>query len=342
MPATTTVGDYLLREWLPATAPPRVKVETWQDRARNLEQHVVARLGSVRLQALTTAHLNRLYADLLAGGRVRASGGLSPTSVRRIHAMLRKAFNDAVKWGLIERNPALTADPPSAKIAQAARRRSMHTWRPEELRQFLEHVEAHRLHALWLFASSTGMRRSEVLGIRWSDIDFRAGTGQVRQTILPTGEGYGPVIEQKTSSSARTIDLDRRTLEMVVAHRERRDHDRGLLGSDWQDHGLVFPRDDGRWWNPPAISISFRRAVRSAGVPAIRLHDVRHTHASLLLRAGVNPKVVSERLGHSSVAFTLDTYAHVLPGMQRDAAELFMSLVYDEGEQASTGNGDER
>jgi len=140
--------------------------ETWDDRRRNLEQHVIARIGGVHLQELTTAHLNRLYGDLLVDGRRDGFGGLSPTSVRRIHGMLRRALNDAVRRGLLERNVARIADPPPMRAVRAARRRSMRTWTETELRRFLASTEAHELHAMWVIAALVGLRRSEVLGLR--------------------------------------------------------------------------------------------------------------------------------------------------------------------------------
>jgi integrase len=322
-----TLAEYLRDEWLPATAPPRVKFETWSDRKRNLQDHVISRIGGVGLQNLNAAHLNRLYAELLTDGKVHQEGGLSPTSVRRIHAMLRKALNDAVRWGHLQRNVALLADPPPERLAKSARRRSMQTWKPAELLAFLDSAREHELHMMWCFFAASGMRRSEVLGLRWAEVNLDAATVSVRQTVVASPEGFELQDAQKSDGSARTIHLDRRTLVMLDAHRAEQDAAKLALGPAWQENDLVFPRGDGSWWNPPAISLAFRRAVKRAGVNPIRLQDVRHTHASLLLAAGVNPKVVSERLGHSSVAFTLDTYAHIMPGMQPDAAERFMALV---------------
>ncbi|MFW5934055.1 MAG: site-specific integrase [Actinomycetota bacterium] len=165
----------------------------------------------------------------------------------------------------------------------------------------------------------------------WGDIDVAAGTLTIRATVVSDADGnYQLVEDQKTAVAARTIHVDQRTLQTLEQHRLALDRIRDSVGAGWRDHGLVFPREDGRWWNPPAISLAFRRAVRKAGVPRIRFHDLRHTHATLLLRAGINPKVVSERLGHSSVAFTLDTYAHVMPGMQPEAAGMLSDLVFTE------------
>ncbi len=339
-----TLVEFIRDEWLPATAPPRVKFETWSDRRRNLETHVIPQIGGVLLQELNAAHLNRLYAELLRAGRVDEAGGLSPTTVRRIHSMLRKALNDAVRWGYAQRNPVPLADAPPEKVIQAARRRSMRTWSERELRRFLKSTYGDDLHPLWMFAAGTGVRRSELLGVRWPDLNLRAATVTVRQTVLATADGYRPEEDQKSRLSARTIHLDHRTLDVLREHLAAQNRARQAAGSAWEDHNLVFPRQDGSWWNPPAISLAFRRAVKTADVSPIRLHDLRHTHASLLLAAGVNPKVVSERLGHSSVAFTLDTYAHVMPGMQPEAAELFMELVLggdDEGEDSAEDHSED-
>ncbi len=336
----TTLGEYLQETWLPATAPPQVKPETWRDRARNLDHHVVQRIGGVRLQELNPAQLNRLYSILLSEGRVREEGGLSPTTVRRVHAMLRTALNDAVRWGLLESNPVTDSDPPPARVVKASRRRSMSVWTPDQLRHFLSVNRQHLHHSLWLFTASTGARRSEVRGLRWADLDLDRAPAQIHQPVVMNDDGdYAPTENQKSGTSARTIHLDRRTIEVLQDHQITQESLRQAMGRDWQDHDLVFTLENGRWRHPHAVTQAFRRTVRSTDVPYIRFHDLRHTHATLLLRAGVNPKVVSERLGHSSVAFTLDTYAHVIPGMQSAAAERFSELVHDPTGEDDSGAG---
>ena len=338
-PSERTVAQFLLEEWLPASAPPRVKYDTWEDRRSNLDLHVVPRIGRVKLQRLTPGHLNRMYAELLTGGNKANGGGLSPTTVRRIHAIVRTALNDGVRWGMLERNPAHTADPPPQRAINAARRRAMRTWSADELRDFLLSARTHTLFPVWALAASTGMRRSELLGLRWSDVDLNAATLCVRQTVLRTAEGPRPIEDQKTTSSARTLHLDARTVAVLQAHRAAQDDLRRAVGRAWESHDLVFTDAVGHWHAPSAITAAFRRAVQRAGVRRIRFHDVRHTHATLLLRAGVNAKVVSERLGHSSVAFTLDTYAHVLPGMQPEAAQMFMDLVLGDDPLTDVADG---
>jgi integrase len=324
-----TVEAFLTQTWLPTTQPPHVKWKTWRDRCEVIRWYVTPRIGHIRLDRLTPADLNRAYGDLLANGRVRSQGGLSPSTVNNVHRILRKALRDAVRWGLIIASPADSADPPSARLARAARRRAMNVWTAEELRTFLASVESDELSPLWLLATTTGLRRSELLGSRWQDLDFDLGTLTVRQTVVEQQDGgCAPSQDQKSSSSGRTIYIDQRTLDVLRAHRDRQNELRAIVGARWQDHDLIFCRPDGRWHSPDHVTKRFGQLVKQAGVPRIRLHDARHTHASLLLRVGVHPKVVSERLGHSSVSFTLDTYSHVMPGMQPDAAEKFAEMAF--------------
>ncbi len=200
-----TLASYLRDEWLPATAPPRVTYRTWSDRRDTFERYVIPRIGAVELQKLTPAHLSGLYAELLNEG-AQAARPLSPTTVRDVHRRLYKALADAVRWGLVERNAADLADPPPAKVVASARRRAMRTWTDSELRAFLEATAEHPLHTLWLVAAMTGLRRSELLGLRWSDVDLHAGTLTVRQTVVQ-GDGFQLADDQKTTGSARTSTL---------------------------------------------------------------------------------------------------------------------------------------
>lgn len=333
-PSELTLGDFLLDEWLPATAPPRVSWGTYHKRRGLLETYVVPRIGAVPLQDLNSAHCTRLYAALLRGGKVGSdrTEGLAVSTVHDVHRVLRKALSDAQRWGLVERNATDLADAPPVRAVQAARRKAMTVWTVEELRRFLESVAGHRFAALFEAAAATGLRRSELLGLRWADVDLDAATLAVDQTLTLGEDAYELDQQQKSSTSGRTIHLDSRTVDVLRRHRQQQLSGRLTVGEAWQDRNLVFCDELGRELSPPAISQAFRRAVEKSDLPRVRLHDLRHTHATLLLRAGANPKVVSERLGHSSVAFTLDTYSHVIPGMQPEAAEMYSRLVFG-GEQ---------
>ncbi|MGQ0849748.1 MAG: site-specific integrase [Actinomycetota bacterium] len=229
--------------------------------------------------------------------------------------------------GLISRSPALGVRKPRSK-AKASQQR---TWTAEQLRTFLESVASDRLYPIWMLASSTGMRRSEVLGLRWEDVQLESARLSVRQALVLVENR--PVLRPTTKSAAarRSISLDQKTARLLRRWRMTQLEDRMLSGKGYQETGLLATRQDGSWIHPERFSRWFAAHARAAGLPAIRAHDLRHTHATLLLQAGVHPKVVQERLGHSSITVTLDTYSHVIPAMQQDAAELAARLVLSAG-----------
>ena len=203
----------------------------------------------------------------------------------------------------------------------------MKFWEPSELASFLQSVQGHRLEAAWHVSAMTGMRRGEVLGLRWKDLDLDRARIAVRQALVSVG--YEIVTSTPKSHQARVIDLDAGTVEQLRSHRERQDIDRAIWGSDYQVQDLVFCREDGTPVHPHTFSQSFERLIAKTDLPKIRLHDLRHTHATIALAAGVQVKVISERLGHESPAFTLKQYAHVIPGMQAEAASHVAMIVND-------------
>lgn len=319
-PSKVTVDDYLT-EWL-AGMRSQVRASTLASYEMNLREHVTPTLGDDRLQDLTPDRLNALYADLLESGR-RDGKGLSPKSVRNIHTTLQKALADAVDSGRVARNVAALAKPPKVR---ASDREEMKTWTADELRTFLERVADDDLYAAWHTAGSTGLRRGELLGLRWSDLDPDNGRAAIRQTVISVNYEI-QFSTPKTNRGRRVIALDSATVAALRTHRKAQAKQRMAFGGDYQDHGLLFARPDGTPIHPQVFSDRFERLVSAAGLPRVRLHDLRHTHATLALRAGVHPKVVSERLGHSTVSFTLDVYSHAIPEMQSDAAELVAALV---------------
>ncbi|HEY3670029.1 MAG TPA: site-specific integrase [Acidimicrobiia bacterium] len=321
-PDRRTLSDFLEHDWLPAIKA-RIRPSTWDSYARNVRLHVVPELGGEHLQSITPARLNRFYAEMLESGRIGSERGLSPKTVRYVHGIIRKAFADAVRWNVVQRNVADLADPP--KVGAAGR--EMQTWTADELRTFLHHIEDQRLYAAYLLAATTGMRRGEVLGLRWQDVDLDLARLSVRQTIVSVAYEI-KFAEPKTTRSRRSIALDQRTVAVLRSWRKVQLEDRILLGDDYENSGLVFTREDGRFIHPDRFSQLFDKYVGSSGLPRIRLHDLRHTHASLALAAGVHPKVVSERLGHATVAFTLDVYSHAVPALQEDAADRVAALVF--------------
>lgn len=310
-----TVAAYL-RAWLAGIA---VKPTTLANYRQCAEVYVIPRLGGVRLQHLTAEHLDVLYRELEREGK-RDGTGLAPKSVRHVHTMVRRALQTAVERGHVLRNVADLAHPPTQKQTRSKRARDK-AWTVAQLRTFLEHVEGDRVYAVWLLLATTGLRRAEVLGLRWSDLDLDAGRLRVAQTVTvaesqPVWSGDG-----KTDSAERSIALDPATVSVLRAHRGRQVEERLAAGPVWQDHGLLFVWEDGRPIHPERVSKWFTDRARAAGLPSIGVHGIRHSYATAALRAGVSPEVVSERIGHADVATTLSIYAHVMEGDDQAAAE---------------------
>jgi integrase len=314
-PDKLDVRGFLEDEWLPAVRA-SLRPSTFESYELNVER-VASRIGSTRLQQLTPAALNRLYGEL--------GETLSASSVCYVHTVLRHALGDAVKWNRLVRNPADAAEPPSAAAAKAP---TMQTWTADELRRFLEHVRGDRLYAAWHTLATTGMRRGELLGLSWQAVDLDKGRLAITRTLIE-GRREPRFSEPKTNRSRRSVALDPETVAAVRAHRKAQAAEQLAWGPAYQGQGLVFCREDGTPIWPRTFSRTFALHAKAAGLPAIRLHDLRHTHASLALAAGVHPKVVSERLGHSTVSITLDTYSHAIPAMQEDAAAKVAALIAD-------------
>lgn len=261
-----------------------------------------------------------------SGGELSAppSTGLDRRTVAYIHTILHRALKDAVRWGRLARNPADASDPPRSaqKDGQAA------AWDGPTLRRFLDssRAEMDRLYPLWVVLATTGMRRGEALGLRWVDIDLDAGRMRVVQTVIQTRSSVSLGVP-KTSQGRRSVSLDPITVGVLRSHRVRMLEDRMLVGPDFGDRGLVFHHPDGTWLRPNSVSDSFLRRVARYGLPRLTLHGLRHTWATLALEDGVHPRVVQERLGHSTVAITLGIYSHVSPRLHDEAANQVARLM---------------
>jgi integrase len=313
--------DQFLEEWLNTTS---VAPGTRAIYRRNLLRHVVPRIGRLRLQTIAPGTLNQLYADL-------AAAGLGPSTIRnQIHAPLGRALKDAVRWGRLARNPAEHANAPKARAMKEARP-EMTTWTAAELEQFLAAEAATRYGPIWTFLATTGCRRGECLGLRWVDLDLdrRPPSATIRQNLTSI-EHVAHLAPTTKSGRARRIDLDQRTVATLRTWRATQAQERLLVGTGYHDSGLVFTLPDGRPYNPEYVAREFTRRLQRHGLPRIRCHDLRHTWATLALGAGVDVKIVSERLGHASSLITRDIYQHVSPAMASDAAEKVAGIIFGE------------
>lgn len=351
-PTRKAAADYL-RERVTSVqrgehvAPNRVTVEehfaAWLDGLRqqpstvasyrkNVRLHVVPHIGALRLEQLTGTRLTKLYRHLETAGRADGQGGLSPRTVRYVHTIVHAGLRAAVRDGLVLSNAADKADPPSAKAAASP---EMTFWTAPQLATFLRHDPQHELAMAWRLLANTGMRRGEALALRWSDVDWTAGRISVQRAVgVVKTKGAGEELHfgKPKSGRARVVDLDPATLAALRSYRAQRAEVALTLA---KDDALVLGTVDGAVRHPERFSRAWQTAVTRArrdlpDLPSIRLHDLRHTHATIMLGAGIPVKVVSERLGHANATITLGVYAHVMPGMQAEAANLFANLIAEE------------
>ena len=298
-----TVGGYLDR-WLADSVKGTVRTSTYERHEEIVRLHIKPSLGRVGLKKLTPAHVRGLYSEKLD------SGLLAPATVRKIHSTLRKALSQAVSDGIVPRNAAdVKAPRPTPE--------EMRPLSEDEARTFLEAVRrsGERFEALYVLAITTGLRRGELLGLRWDDLDLERGRLRVGRALVREG-GRHTLGETKTRRGRRQINLTPRTVNSLKAHRKKQLEGKMRLAGLYKDHGLIFASTVGTPVNPEnLVNRSFKPLLEKAALPTIRFHDLRHTCATLLLSRGVHPKLVQELLGHATIAMTLDTYSHFLPSM---------------------------
>jgi integrase len=327
--STRTVSEFL-NDWLVAMEG-RMRRSTWSSYRDYRDAYVNPVIGLSSLQELTPVRLNLLYSQLLKNGRKKktenSEDGLAPKTVRNVHVMLRRALRDAVRWGYLPVNPAENAEPPTGH----SRKRTV--WTAEELKRFIQHCQGDRFYALWLLAVTTGLRRGELAGLRLCDVDLADAkiTPAVPRVVV---DGYAEESEPKTARGYRRLSLDPLTVAALRKHVLQWTSERAEFGDTARQ--LLFCWPDGSSMHPQTITDRFKGLAAAAGLPPIRLHDVRHSYATAALAAGVHPKIVSERLGHASVAFTLQTYSHVLEGMDSAAAAQVADHIFGKGGPPAT------
>ncbi|MFC1962327.1 tyrosine-type recombinase/integrase [Chloroflexota bacterium] len=311
-PGKTTVSEYL-KSWLAEYVKPNLSPRGYERYESISRVYLIPNLGNIPLVQLKPEHLQKHYSTMLQVGQ-------SPRSVRYHHVILHKALATAIKWGLVSRNVADGVDVPRA------RRSEMQTWDESEIATFLESVKGTQYYALFYTALFTGMRRSELLALRWQDIDFIFSQVSVSHSLHQTRDNAFIFTAPKSEKGRRTIALPPSAFLVLEAYRKAKEIEITMLGTTLQESDLVF-NTLGKPLRPNTVSRAWSMLAVKAKVKHIRLHDARHTHASILLKQGIHPKVVQERLGHSTIAITLDTYSHVAPGLQEAAAKRFDDVL---------------
>jgi len=307
-PDKTNVADFLKR-WLSDYAKPNLSPRTVEGYEYVITRHLIPALGKTTLSQLKPEHLQRYYAE-------KQKGGLSAQTVRHHHTILHRVLKIAVEWELLSRNVADAVSRPRVQQVE------MQTWNEQEVNKFLEAAKTTPYYALFYIALFTGMRRSEILALRWQDIDFILGEISVNRSLHVLKGGKVILRAPKTKTGKRTVALPQSAFLVLNEHRKTQEGNCLLLGKVLSDTDYVF-NNLGKPLLPNTVSHAWMKTVKRVGMKYIRFHDARHTHASLMLKQGIHPKIVQERLGHSSISITLDTYSHVAPGLQEAAAKRF-------------------
>src|SRR3712207_2278842 len=312
--STPTVAEWL-EHWLTTIAPRRVRQRTLESYESAVRKHLIPGIGLHRLDRLRPEHLDQLYTALL-------DDGYSPATVLRHHRILSRALTVAMQRGHVARNVAGLVDPPAQKQSELATALDL-----GEARAVLEAAATVRNSARWTVALALGLRQSEALALQWKDIDPLAGTLTVRRSIHRVRGGGLVYEEPKTRRSHRTLALPLPLVAALQEHRAAQLGERMLAGPEWQDDDLVFAQPNGRSIDKKADYDDWTRLLQAAGVRHVRLHDGRHTAATLLLSENVHPRVVMELLGHSQMRTTMDIYSHVMPALAREAADRMGALL---------------
>ena len=304
-----TVAEFL-ETWYRDYVVPNTRPRTQMSYGTIIRVHLTPRLGHIRLEKLQPQDVQTMEAALIVSGK-------SPRTVIHIHRVLAEALKYALRWGVVWRNVTEAVDPPRAEHRDI---------QVPEVEAVLEALEAAKqtphgtaIHVL----AYTACRRGEALGLRWQDCDLEKGSASIVQTVQWI-KGQGPIMQPtKSASSRRTIALGPVTVAALEAHRTSQAPHRLRLGIIYHNHGLVFPGPLGEPLDPSALTHAWERIARKCSISGVRLHDLRHFHATCLLQLNINPKIVQERLGHATYAMTMDIYSHVVPGLQEQASLAF-------------------
>jgi integrase len=311
-PTKITLSEYL-NKWLADYAKPKLSARSYDRYADIINRYINPKLGRVLLHHLTPGQLQGLYSEWLYRG-------LSNATVRYHHAVVHNALRSAVKWGMVSHNVCDALEVPRKQ------RKDMQIWNENEITKFLEYAKGNKYYELFYLALFTGMRRSELLALRWADVDLLLCQVHVTRALQQLKDSSLIFTQPKSEKSRRTIALPPSATLLLKDYRDRIALEKAVKGKMLNDSDLIFTRDNNKPIRPNTLTYAWAALVTKSGLKPIRLHDCRHSHASLLLTQGVHPKIVQERLGHATISMTLDTYSHVAPGLQEAAAQQFDKL----------------
>lgn len=311
-PSKTLFAEYL-SDWLDDKKT-KVMQSTWFTYKWLVEKYIIKSLGNVELSKLTPMIIQRFYNELVREEKIALE------NIQKIHSLINNALKRAEKWGLVHRNVAALVERPKAN------KKEIKVWTVDEVKEFLLKARQDRLYVSFLLAVTTGMRQAEILGLRWQDVDFEDCSLSIVQILSHDGK----VLKTgtKTKAGMRKVHLPVEAMEFLKRYKRMVTLERKQNEAVYIDNDLIVSTSVGTPVIPRNLVRSFYRIVKNAGLKKIRFHDLRHTHATLLLKQGVNPKIVSERLGHTDTRMTLDTYSHLLPSMQKDTANNFGKMLF--------------
>lgn len=310
-PSKILYSDFL-DEWL-KDKQISVRTSTFKMYKALVKGHISPVLGQLKLSDITARHIQNLIRDLFI------KEALSDENIQKVYTIIKDSLNSAIKFDLLAQNVCNKVDRPKAE------KKEMLVWNLEETQQFLEAAKNDRSYLVFHLALTCGLRQSEILGLRWKNVDLNTGVIYIREQIERYTKNFKDV---KTKASRRNISLLDETIEELKRQKEMIKNEKAMAGSEYEDYDLVCPTSVGTPYLPSNLTKIFKRLIKEAGVKSIRFHDQRHTHASLMLIQNVNPKIVAERLGHSNTRITLDIYSHLLPNMQKDTAKQFGDMLF--------------
>jgi integrase len=309
-PSKLSFGQFL-ETWL-SHVKPQITPRTHERYCELVRKNIIPAIGAIRLASLRPAQIATAYSKALESGRRDGKGGLSPSTVLYMHRIVKQALAHAVCWEVLAKNPADAVDPPKIE------RTSLSTYDMAQTADAIEAARATRMFVPVILGLLCGLRRGEIVALRWRNVDFETGTIAVVESAEQTAAGIR--YKQPKSRRCRSVALSTFVVDALRVHRTKQAEELLRLGVKQNDATFVYTREDGEPLQPRTLTHSWQALIAKTDMPRVRFHDLRHAHATHLLSSGVHPKVASERLGHSKVGITLDLYSHVLPGMQEDAA----------------------